>query len=98
MYTPSNPLIDGSHSFTAIATNNSINSPMSAFYTVIVNPMAPATPTINPTNGTIISGTAEAGTTINIFYNGSSIPDASTTTNSGGNWTYTPSYHSLMAP
>jgi hypothetical protein len=36
--------------------------------TKVIDTTAPGSPTIKPTNGTIITGTAEAGSTVNIIY------------------------------
>ncbi|MRT59002.1 BapA prefix-like domain-containing protein, partial [Enterobacteriaceae bacterium RIT693] len=46
-------------------------------------------PLIHPTNGTTISGSAEAGTTI-ILTDGENNPIGQTTTDVNGNWTFTP--------
>ncbi|WP_064576012.1 Ig-like domain-containing protein [Cupriavidus gilardii] len=86
-YTPTSPLPDGTK-VTVVATDPAGNTSEPATTTVDAQP--PATPTVNPTNGTTLSGTAEAGSTVGIDLNGDGSPDATVTTDGGGNWTYTP--------
>ena len=86
-YTPTSPLPDGT-TVTVVATDPAGNTSEPATTTVDAQP--PATPTVNPTNGTSLSGTAEAGSTVGIDLNGDGTPDATVVTDGGGNWTYTP--------
>ncbi|MCT9073372.1 Ig-like domain-containing protein [Cupriavidus gilardii] len=86
-YTPTSPLPDGT-TVTVVATDPAGNTSEPATTTVDGQP--PATPTVNPTNGTTLSGTAEAGSTVGIDLNGDGAPDATVTADGGGNWTYTP--------
>ncbi|WP_158625546.1 Ig-like domain-containing protein [Corallococcus carmarthensis] len=97
-FTPSTALAQGTHSVTARATdaagNTSTNAPSRSFSVDSVAPGAPvvATPangavvtTVNP----VISGTAEAGSTVTVLVDGQAVgtPQA----NAGGNWSFTPS-------
>ena len=50
---------------------------------------APAAPVIDPSNGTTISGTAEAGATVTLT-NGSGNPIGQVTADGSGNWSFTP--------
>ncbi|USE81122.1 Ig-like domain-containing protein [Cupriavidus gilardii] len=86
-YTPTSPLPDGT-TVTVVATDPAGNTSEPATTTVDGQP--PATPTVNPTNGTTLSGTAEAGSTVGIDLNGDGAPDATVTADGDGNWTYTP--------
>jgi len=86
-YTPTSPLPDGT-TVTVVATDRAGNTSEPATTTVDAQP--PGTPTVNPTNGTTLSGTAEAGSTVGIDLNGDGTTDATVVTDGGGNWTYTP--------
>ena len=61
----------------------------SAPASILVDAIAPAAPVIAPSNGQLISGTAEAGSTVTIRVAGTSIGTAVADAN--GNWTLTPS-------
>ncbi|WP_246623954.1 Ig-like domain-containing protein [Sphingomonas colocasiae] len=50
----------------------------------------PAAPTISPTNGKLIKGTAEANAKINLDLDGNGSTDATVQVDASGNWTYTP--------
>ncbi|WP_261527979.1 Ig-like domain-containing protein [Burkholderia multivorans] len=91
-FTPATALSEGAHSLTVTATDSSgnVSTPSTAF-DLTVDTTAPATPTVNPTDGTSLSGTAEAGATIQIDTNGDGTPDATVTADPSGAWTYTPS-------
>ncbi|MEW3617905.1 Ig-like domain-containing protein, partial [Pseudomonas aeruginosa] len=52
--------------------------------------IAPATPTVNLSNGSSLSGTAEPGRTV-ILTDGTGNPIAEVTADGSGNWTFTPS-------
>lgn len=79
-------LTQGTHNFTATATDAAGNtSPASAVTTVIVDLTAPTAPTGTfNADGSVLTGNAEAGSTITIR-----LPDGSTvTTTAGSNGTY----------
>ncbi|PWK34954.1 Ig-like domain-containing protein [Cupriavidus plantarum] len=82
---------DGSHTYTVTAKDavGNVSTP-SPGYTVVVDTAAPGVPTIAPTNGTTLTGTAEAGSTVNLDLNGDGTPDTTVTATPGGTWTYTP--------
>ncbi|HBP3060953.1 TPA: hypothetical protein L5Y33_006894, partial [Pseudomonas aeruginosa] len=54
-----------------------------------VDSVAPATPVLDPSNGTVISGTAEAGATV-ILTDGGGNPIGQATADGSGNWSFTP--------
>ncbi len=87
-FTPSTALGEGSHAFTAAASNATGTGPASASTSVIVDTLAPANPTGTfNADGSVLSGTAEAGSTVTIR-----LPDNSTVTTTAGangNWSYT---------
>ncbi len=56
---------------------------------ITVDGVAPAAPVIDPSNGTEISGTAEAGATV-ILTDGGGNPIGQATADGSGNWTFTP--------
>ncbi|MEW4443607.1 Ig-like domain-containing protein, partial [Pseudomonas paraeruginosa] len=85
-YTPSTPLADGTL-VNAVAQDPSGNTSGPASATV--DAVAPAAPVVNPSNGTVISGTAEAGATI-ILTDGNGNPIGQTTADGSGNWSFTP--------
>ncbi|WP_304627233.1 Ig-like domain-containing protein [Pseudomonas aeruginosa] len=86
-FTPSTPLPNGTV-VNATATDPSGNASSPA--SVTVDAVAPATPVVNPSNGTTLSGTAEPGSTV-ILTDGNGNPIAEVTADGSGNWTYTPS-------
>lgn len=95
-FTLTTPLPDGTHTFSAKATDGSGNvSETSSTCTKTIDTTPPPKPTIvcsgSPTNDNTptFSGTAEAGSTVTIYANGNSI--GTTTANGSGNWTFTPS-------
>ena len=87
-YTPTVPLGNGSHAFTATAGNAVGTSPSTPLSTVIVDTVAPGTPqgTFNA-DGSVLSGTAEAGSTITLLLSDNSV--VTTTANAQGAWSYT---------
>ncbi|TLU61264.1 BapA prefix-like domain-containing protein [Enterobacter sp. MF024] len=87
-YTPTVPLGNGSHAFTATAGNAVGTSPVTPLSTVIVDTVAPGTPqgTFNA-DGSVLSGTAEAGSTITLLLSDNSV--VTTTANAQGGWSYT---------
>ncbi|GFE73806.1 Ig-like domain-containing protein [Novosphingobium sp. TCA1] len=89
-FTPSTPLGDGAHSLTFTATDAAGNqSAATAPFGFTVDTGVPAAPTVNPTDGTTLSGTAEAGATIGIDTNGDGVADATTNAGADGNWSVT---------
>ncbi|MDI2288370.1 Ig-like domain-containing protein, partial [Pseudomonas aeruginosa] len=54
-----------------------------------VDSVAPATPVVNPSNGSVIAGTAEAGATV-ILTDGAGNPIGQATADGSGNWSFTP--------
>lgn len=78
-------LSEGSHAFTATATNSSGTSPISSATSVIVDLTAPTAPTGTfNADGSVLTGNAEAGSTVSIR-----LGDGSTvTTIAGSNGTY----------
>ncbi len=86
-FTPSTPLADGTV-VNATATDPAGNT--SGQGSTTVDGVAPATPTVNLSNGSNLSGTAEPGSTV-ILTDGNGNPIAEVTADGSGNWTYTPS-------
>ncbi|WP_421706133.1 Ig-like domain-containing protein [Alloalcanivorax xenomutans] len=90
-FTPSTELAEGDYSFTATATDAAGNtSDPSTAFEVTVDTTAPAAPTVEPTDGTILTGTAEAGSTVEVDTNGDGTPDYTVETDADGNWSVTP--------
>ncbi|MCV3852410.1 Ig-like domain-containing protein [Pseudomonas aeruginosa] len=86
-FTPSTPLADGTV-VNATASDPAGNT--SGQGSTTVDAIAPATPTVNLSNGSSLSGTAEPGSTV-ILTDGNGNPIAEVTADGSGNWTYTPS-------
>ncbi|WP_273665886.1 Ig-like domain-containing protein [Pseudomonas aeruginosa] len=86
-FTPSTPLPDGTV-VNVVARDAAGNSSPPA--SVTVDAVAPATPTVDPSNGTTLSGTAEPGATVTLA-DGNGNPIGQVTADGSGNWTYTPS-------
>ncbi|MBG5740715.1 BapA prefix-like domain-containing protein [Pseudomonas aeruginosa] len=86
-FTPSTPLSNGTV-VNATATDPSGNASSPA--SVTVDAVAPATPVVNPSNGTTLSGTAEPGATVTLT-DGSGNPIGQVTADGSGNWSFTPS-------
>ncbi|MBG6876555.1 BapA prefix-like domain-containing protein [Pseudomonas aeruginosa] len=86
-FTPSTPLPDGTV-VNVVARDAAGNSSPPA--SVTVDAVAPATPTVDPSNGTTISGTAEPGATVTLT-DGNGNPIGQVTADGSGNWTFTPS-------
>ncbi|QEM80691.1 Ig-like domain-containing protein [Halomonas binhaiensis] len=90
-FTPDADLAEGSYSFTATATDADGNtSDASAAFELTVDTTAPDAPVVDPTDGTAISGTAEAGSTVNIDTDGDGTPDLTADVDADGNWSVTP--------
>ncbi|MGU0959282.1 Ig-like domain-containing protein [Pseudomonas aeruginosa] len=85
-FTPGTPLANGSV-FKAVAQDAAGNTSGPASTTV--DSVAPATPVLDPSNGTVISGTAEAGATV-ILTDGGGNPIGQATADGSGNWSFTP--------
>ncbi|XFC39384.1 Ig-like domain-containing protein [Stenotrophomonas indicatrix] len=85
-FTPGTPLADGTV-INAVAQDPAGNTSGPASTTV--DALAPATPVIAPSNGTVISGTAEAGATV-ILIDGGGNPIGQATADGSGNWSFTP--------
>ncbi|EPJ7843664.1 Ig-like domain-containing protein [Pseudomonas aeruginosa] len=86
-FTPSTPLPDGTV-VNVVARDAAGNSSPPA--SVTVDAIAPATPTVDPSNGTTLSGTAEPGATVTLT-DGNGNPIGQVTADGSGNWTFTPS-------
>ncbi|MBG6522621.1 Ig-like domain repeat protein, partial [Pseudomonas aeruginosa] len=85
-YTPSTPIANGTV-VNVVAQDASGNSSPPA--TVTVDSSAPPAPVINPSNGVVISGTAEAGATVTLTDAGGN-PIGQVTADGSGNWSFTP--------
>ena len=85
-FTPGTPLANGTV-INAVAQDPAGNTSGPA--SVTVDAIAPAAPIINPSNGVVITGTAEAGAKV-ILTDGSGNPIGQTTADGSGNWTFTP--------
>ncbi|HFI2225494.1 TPA: Ig-like domain-containing protein, partial [Pseudomonas aeruginosa] len=85
-FTPGTPLANGSV-INALAQDAAGNASGPASTTV--DSVAPATPVLDPSNGTVISGTAEAGATV-ILTDGGGNPIGQATADGSGNWSFTP--------
>ncbi|MBH1838031.1 hypothetical protein I5T88_19405, partial [Stenotrophomonas maltophilia] len=85
-FTPGAPLPDGTV-INAVAQDAAGNSSGPA--TTTVDAVAPPAPVIDPSNGSVISGTAEAGATV-ILTDGSGNPIGQAIADGSGNWSFTP--------
>ena len=87
-YTPTVPLVNGPHAITATAGNAVGTSAATPLSSIVVDTVAPGTPqgTFNA-DGSVLSGTAEAGSTITLLLSDNSV--VTTTANAQGNWSYT---------
>ncbi|VFS60660.1 HYR domain [Leminorella grimontii] len=97
-FTPDEPLDEGDHTLTAIATDAAgNNSPTSTAFDLTVDTLAPDAPTITDAVGgattsdttPTINGKAEAGAVVTIF-DGEDNPIGSTTADDNGDWHFTP--------
>ena len=95
-FTSASSLSDGSHSVKATATdaagNTSVDSATNTFTVDTTPPTAPVLSTpadASSTNDTTptVTGTAEANSTVTVYFDGSSA--GTTTANGAGNWTFT---------
>ncbi|MEQ6539665.1 Ig-like domain-containing protein [Pseudomonas aeruginosa] len=85
-FTPGTPLANGTV-VNAVAQDPAGNTSGPASTTV--DTVAPATPVINASNGSVITGTAEVGAKV-ILTDGNGNPIGETTADGSGNWTFTP--------
>ncbi|MBB4866733.1 hypothetical protein HNP46_005640 [Pseudomonas nitritireducens] len=85
-FTPTSPLANGTV-VNAVARDATGNT-SGAVNTTIDN-VAPNPPTINPSNGTVLAGTAEANATV-ILTDGNGNPIGQVTADSAGRWSFTP--------
>ncbi|HCW0886911.1 TPA: Ig-like domain repeat protein, partial [Pseudomonas aeruginosa] len=85
-FTPGTPLANGTV-INAVAQDPAGNTSGPASTTV--DAVAPATPVVNPSNGSVIAGTAEAGATV-ILTDGNGNPIGQVTADGSGNWSFTP--------
>ncbi|WP_288486053.1 Ig-like domain-containing protein, partial [uncultured Novosphingobium sp.] len=88
--TPLLPLLDGPHAISATATDGLLSSINSAPATFTVDTIAPGVPTIAPSNGAVLSGTAEANAIVLLDLDGNGTVDTTVQANGAGTWTYTP--------
>ncbi|MBM7119394.1 adventurous gliding motility protein AgmC [Archangium primigenium] len=97
-YTPQTDLTQGSHTVSASATDAAGNpSPASNTNTFTVDSIRPVAPVVvTPANNTyvttarpVITGTAEANTTVTVYLDGVAQP-VTVTADASGNWTFTP--------
>lgn len=88
-FTPSGNVTEGAHAFTATATNaNGTGSP-SAPVSIVVDTTAPSVPVINiSADGSTLTGTAEANSTVTITLPGGA-GTLTTTAGSNGSWSIT---------
>lgn len=86
-FTPGSPLANGTAIFAKTIDPTGNISPQSG---LIVDSVAPAAPLVEPSNGAILSGRAEAGAKV-ILTSGSGDPIGQTTADGSGNWSFTPS-------
>ncbi|MDY4338186.1 Ig-like domain-containing protein [Xanthomonas sp. LF07-6] len=83
---PASPLPDGTV-ITAVATDAAGNASPPA--TTTVDALAPAAPVLQPSDGSAIVGTAEAGATVTVT-DGNGTVIGQTTADGAGNWSVTP--------
>ncbi|WP_282145510.1 beta strand repeat-containing protein [Alteromonas stellipolaris] len=82
-------LADGSYTATVTASDADGNVGSNS-ETVVIDTTLPAIPTVDAGNGTEITGTAEAGATVNVDIDGDGTPDFTVTADGDGNWNITP--------
>ncbi|MBR9783526.1 MAG: Ig-like domain repeat protein, partial [Gammaproteobacteria bacterium] len=82
-------LAEGSYTATVTATDPEGNVGTNTG-TVVIDTTAPAAPTVEAGNGTEITGTAEAGATVNVDVDGDGTPDFTVVADGDGNWSITP--------
>ncbi len=96
-------LADGTYRYSATATDAAANTASNSLGTFTVDTQAPAAPTgladssisnayvnaTRDTTGQALTGSAEAGSTVSIYLNGSTTPALTTTANASGVWSRT---------
>ncbi|APD89099.1 Ig-like domain repeat protein [Alteromonas mediterranea] len=82
-------LADGSYTATVTATDADGNVGSNSG-TIVIDTTPPAIPTVDAGNGTEITGTAEAGATVNVDVDGDGTPDFTVVADGDGNWSITP--------
>ncbi|CAB9493000.1 BapA/Bap/LapF family large adhesin [Alteromonas macleodii] len=82
-------LAEGSYTATVTATDPEGNVGTNTG-TVVIDTTAPAAPTVEAGNGTEITGTAEAGATVNVDVDGDGTQDFTVIADGDGNWSVTP--------
>ncbi|WP_333969586.1 beta strand repeat-containing protein [Alteromonas mediterranea] len=82
-------LAEGSYTATVTATDPDGNVSTNTG-TVVIDTTAPTAPTVDAGNGTEITGTAEAGATVNVDEDGDGTPDFTVVADGDGNWSVTP--------
>ncbi|WP_369530573.1 BapA/Bap/LapF family large adhesin, partial [Alteromonas stellipolaris] len=82
-------LAEGSYTATVTATDP-VGNVGSNSGTVVIDTTPPAIPTVDAGNGTEITGTAEAGATVNVDVDGDGTPDFTVIADGDGNWSITP--------
>lgn len=87
-FTPATPLGNGTP-LTITARDPAGNTSLPG--TVVIDSQAPAAPTLNPTNGNLLSGTAEPGSTVIIRIGTSPVTEVSVVADADGNWSHSPS-------
>jgi hypothetical protein len=85
-FTPATPLADGTQVLASVRDAAGNTGPQTS---ITVDSTAPAAPTVDPTHGVVITGTAEAGALIAIS-DGNGNPVGQTIANAGGTWSFTP--------
>ncbi|EML0284051.1 VCBS domain-containing protein [Vibrio alginolyticus] len=88
-------LADNSYTVTVTATDEVGNQGTVTGVLVIDTnaptvPAAPSTPELNPTNGSEVSGTAEAGSEVQVDVDGDGLSDYTTVADGNGDWSITP--------
>ncbi|ELB1641457.1 Ig-like domain repeat protein [Vibrio alginolyticus] len=88
-------LADNSYTVTVTATDEVGNQGTATGVVVIDTnaptvPAAPSTPELNPTNGSEVSGTAEAGSEVQVDVDGDGLSDYTTVADGNGDWSITP--------
>ncbi|MDS1791865.1 beta strand repeat-containing protein, partial [Vibrio parahaemolyticus] len=82
-------LTDNSYTVTVTATDEAGNQG-TATGTLVIDTTAPAAPVLDATNGSEISGTAEAGSEVQVDVDGDGISDYTTVADGNGDWSITP--------
>jgi hypothetical protein len=86
----SSPLSEGQHYIVVTATDTADNSTTVSSGIFTIDTTAPTAPILDDTDGSIVAGTAEPGSTVTIT-DGNGNPIGTTTANQNGDFSYTPS-------